>query len=101
MHMWHHVTNRLIISNDNDSNSENEINYASVTLPPFLRVNVRVGFCKLSRILPRQGRVEIRCQFPWGPRIFGIEFQDFILSVLQILSRFPSILTFPITRPSN
>jgi hypothetical protein len=67
-----------------------------MTLPPFLRVDVRVGLCKLSRILPRQGRVEIRCQFPWGPRIFGIEFQYFILSVLQILSRFPSILAFPV-----
>jgi hypothetical protein len=31
MHMWHHVTNHLIISNDKDSNSENRINYASVT----------------------------------------------------------------------
>jgi hypothetical protein len=82
MHMWHHVTNHLIISNDKDSNSENRINYASVTLPPFLRVDVRVGLCKLSRILPRQGRVEIRCQFSWSPGIFGIEFQYFILSVL-------------------
>jgi hypothetical protein len=25
MHMWHHVTNPLIISNDKDSNSENRI----------------------------------------------------------------------------
>jgi hypothetical protein len=25
MHMWHHVTNHLIISNDKDSNSENRI----------------------------------------------------------------------------
>jgi hypothetical protein len=25
MHMWHHVTNHLIISTDNDSNSENRI----------------------------------------------------------------------------
>jgi hypothetical protein len=25
MHMWHHVTNHLIISNDKDSNSENQI----------------------------------------------------------------------------
>jgi hypothetical protein len=25
MHMWHHVTNRLIISNDKDSNSDNRI----------------------------------------------------------------------------
>jgi hypothetical protein len=24
MHMWHHVTNHLIISNDKDSNSENQ-----------------------------------------------------------------------------
>jgi hypothetical protein len=31
MHMWHHVTNHLIISNDKDSNSENRINYTSVT----------------------------------------------------------------------
>jgi hypothetical protein len=61
MHMWHHVTNHLIISNDKGFNSENRINYTSVTLPPFLRVDVRVGLCKLSRILSRQGRVEIRC----------------------------------------
>jgi hypothetical protein len=32
MHMRHHVTNHLIISNDKDSNSENRINYASVTV---------------------------------------------------------------------
>jgi hypothetical protein len=25
MHMWHHVTNHLIISNDKNSNSENRI----------------------------------------------------------------------------
>jgi hypothetical protein len=25
MHMWHHVTNHLIISNDKDVNSENRI----------------------------------------------------------------------------
>jgi hypothetical protein len=25
MHMWHHVTNHLIVSNDKDSNSENQI----------------------------------------------------------------------------
>jgi hypothetical protein len=25
MHMWHHVTNHLIISTDKDSNSENQI----------------------------------------------------------------------------
>jgi hypothetical protein len=25
MHMWHHVTNHLIISNDKDFNSENRI----------------------------------------------------------------------------
>jgi hypothetical protein len=25
MHMWRHVTNHLIISNDKDSNSENRI----------------------------------------------------------------------------
>jgi hypothetical protein len=25
MHMWHHVTNHLITSNDKDSNSENRI----------------------------------------------------------------------------
>jgi hypothetical protein len=29
--MWHHVTNHLIISNDKDSNSETNENYASVT----------------------------------------------------------------------
>jgi hypothetical protein len=32
MHMWCHVTNHLIISNDKDSNSEANKNYASVTL---------------------------------------------------------------------
>jgi hypothetical protein len=32
MHMWHHVTNHLIISNDKDSNSETNKNYVSVTL---------------------------------------------------------------------
>jgi hypothetical protein len=35
MHMWHHVTNHLIISNDKDSNSENRIK---------LRVRDIVGF---------------------------------------------------------
>jgi hypothetical protein len=25
MHMWHHVTNHLIVSNDKESNSENRI----------------------------------------------------------------------------
>jgi hypothetical protein len=99
--MRHHVTNHLIISNDKDSNSEMNKNYASVTLPPFLRVDVRIGLCKLSWILPRQGHVEICCQLSWGPCIFGIEFQNFILSVLQVFLQFPSILTFPITCPSN
>jgi hypothetical protein len=32
MHMWHHVTNHLIISNDKDSNSEMNENYVSMTL---------------------------------------------------------------------
>jgi hypothetical protein len=31
MHMWHHVTNHLIISNDKDSHSETNENYTSVT----------------------------------------------------------------------
>jgi hypothetical protein len=31
MHMWHHVTNHLIISNDKDSNSENQIKLHTVT----------------------------------------------------------------------
>jgi hypothetical protein len=31
MHMWHHVTNHLIISIDKDSNSEMNKNYTSVT----------------------------------------------------------------------
>jgi hypothetical protein len=32
MHMWHHVTNHLIISNDKDSNSETNENYVFVTV---------------------------------------------------------------------
>jgi hypothetical protein len=32
MHMWHHVTNHLIVSNDKDSNSEMNENYADMTL---------------------------------------------------------------------
>jgi hypothetical protein len=45
MHMWHHVTNHLITSNDKDSNSENRIklrvrdsgvDYLSLDLDPDL-----------------------------------------------------------------
>jgi hypothetical protein len=32
MHMWLHMTNHLIISNDKDSNSETNENYASMTV---------------------------------------------------------------------
>jgi hypothetical protein len=44
MHMWHHVTNHLIISTDKDSNSENRIK---------LRVRDNLGFslCSTSLIL--------------------------------------------------
>jgi hypothetical protein len=35
MHMWHHVTNHLIVSNDKDSNSETNKNYASMTVIRF------------------------------------------------------------------
>jgi hypothetical protein len=41
MHMWHHVTNHLIISNDKDSNSENRIK---------LRVRDRCKNCGEKRI---------------------------------------------------
>jgi hypothetical protein len=57
-HVWHHVTNHLIISNDKDFNTEKQKKiYVSVTLPPSLGINVRVNFCKLVWRLPRQGRI--------------------------------------------
>jgi hypothetical protein len=45
MHMWHHVTNHLIISNDKDSNSENRIK---------LHVHDRVGESPLGIRRPSQ-----------------------------------------------
>jgi hypothetical protein len=37
MHMWHHVTNHLIISNDKDSNSENRIKLRVRDITPLLK----------------------------------------------------------------
>jgi hypothetical protein len=37
MHMWHHVTNHLIISNDKDSNSENRIELRVCDITPLLK----------------------------------------------------------------
>jgi hypothetical protein len=37
MHMWHHVTNHLIISNDKDSNSENRIKLRICDITPLLK----------------------------------------------------------------
>jgi hypothetical protein len=37
MHMWHHVTNHLITSNDKDSNSENRIKLRIRDITPLLK----------------------------------------------------------------
>jgi hypothetical protein len=37
MHMWHHVTNHLIISNDKDFNSENRIKLRVRDITPLLK----------------------------------------------------------------
>jgi hypothetical protein len=37
MHMWHYVTNHLIISNDKDSNSENRIKLRVRDITPLLK----------------------------------------------------------------
>jgi hypothetical protein len=37
MHMWRHVTNHLIISNDKDSNSENRIKLRVRDITPLLK----------------------------------------------------------------
>jgi hypothetical protein len=37
MHMWHHVTNHLIISTDKDSNSENRIKLRVRDITPLLK----------------------------------------------------------------
>jgi hypothetical protein len=37
MHMWHHVTNHLITSNDKDSNSENQIKLRVRDITPLLK----------------------------------------------------------------
>jgi hypothetical protein len=37
MHMWHHVTNHLIISNDKESNSENRIKLRIRDITPLLK----------------------------------------------------------------
>jgi hypothetical protein len=37
MHMWHHVTNHLIISNDKDVNSENRIKLHVRDITPLLK----------------------------------------------------------------
>jgi hypothetical protein len=44
MHMWHHVTNHLIISNDKDSNSENRIKLR-------VRDNLLPFICLLSSLI--------------------------------------------------
>jgi hypothetical protein len=42
MHMWHHVTNHLIISNDKDSNSENRIKLRVRDIVDLLRMLCQV-----------------------------------------------------------
>jgi hypothetical protein len=37
VHMWHHVTNHLITSNDKDSNSENRIKLRVRDITPLLK----------------------------------------------------------------
>jgi hypothetical protein len=37
MHMWHHVTNHLIMFNDKDSNSENRIKLRVRDITPLLK----------------------------------------------------------------
>jgi hypothetical protein len=42
MHMWHHVTNHLIISTDKDSNSENRIKLRVRNVTFFLLIIVHI-----------------------------------------------------------
>jgi hypothetical protein len=48
MHMWHHVTNHLITSNDKDSNSETNENYVSMTLGMLSMLAVGGAACNAS-----------------------------------------------------
>jgi hypothetical protein len=59
MHMWHHVTNHLIISNDKDSNSENRINYASVTSSMSEKMLENNGHYLQAKIVSEQRAAEI------------------------------------------
>jgi hypothetical protein len=66
MHMWHHVTNHLIISIDKDSNSENRIKLRVRDtrvrkLDAFEKHrDIRGGFSLLERRLLAHGKKEAR-----------------------------------------
>jgi hypothetical protein len=51
MHMWHHVTNHLIISNDKDSNSENQIKLRVRDIAVFCRNAGSLEFSQWSILL--------------------------------------------------
>jgi hypothetical protein len=60
MHMWHHVTNHLIISNDKDSNSENRIKLR-VRDTRYLNV---IPAKDTKSITPDHEPLEVRCSLP-------------------------------------
>jgi hypothetical protein len=47
MHMWHHVTNHLIMFNDKDSNSENRIKLR-------VRDTIQAGAEQIQAELPKE-----------------------------------------------
>jgi hypothetical protein len=63
MHMWHHVTNHLIISNNKDSNSENRINYASVTSHS-KRGNDYIGIPEQPSVTVREEMTKVHVRIP-------------------------------------
>src|SRR6266404_242399 len=72
-----------------------------MTSPPSLRVDVRVGQSVHCMRLPRQGRVKERSYFSGSTRILTIKILQGVWCMIQILSWFPSVLTLPITFPTN
>src|SRR6266404_8060192 len=72
-----------------------------MTSPPSLRVDVRVGQSVHCMRLPRQGRVKERSYFSGSTRILTIKILQGVWCMSQILSWFPSVLTLPITFPTN
>jgi hypothetical protein len=87
MHMWHHVTNHLIISNDKDSNSENRIKLRVRDI--FLLVHLLLVYLSGSAVTPShlQKRPSVAIPSVQGPKLSYPQLHPHIIvQVRQMLS---------------